>query len=65
MHQELDIKKQDLQSTYQASVQYLRKDITGQEETQKAKLLTHMQQKTKIFKNYIQEQADSGNLQWL
>ena len=62
MYEELDLKKQDLQSTYQDSVQYLRKEISDQEEKQKEKLLTHMEHKTKIFKNYIQEQSNSGNL---
>ena len=53
VHSELDGKKQDLQNTYQASVQYLRKEMTEQEQAQRKKLLKHMEEKTTIFRNYI------------
>ena len=55
MHSELETKKQDMLSTHQASVQYLRKEISQQEEVQRQKLMTHMQKKTEIFKTYIKE----------
>ena len=53
VHSELDGKKLDLQNTYQASVQYLRKEMTEQEQAQRKKLLKHMEEKTTIFRNYI------------
>ena len=53
VHSELDGKKQDLQNTYQASVQYLRKEMTEQEQAQRKQLLKHMEEKTTIFRNYI------------
>ena len=58
VHSELDGKKQDLQNTYQASVQYLRKEMTEQEQAQRKKLLKHMEEKTTIFRNYISSQSD-------
>ena len=52
---ELDTKKQEINSTYQASVQYLRRELSNKQTQQKERLIKHIQEKKEIFKNYVVE----------
>ena len=52
---ELDTKKQEINSTYQASVQYLRRELSNKQSQQKERLIKHIQEKKEIFKNYVVE----------
>ncbi len=52
---ELDSKQSELNSTFQASLQYLRRDMTVAKEAQHERLLKHISDKKAIFESYIEE----------
>lgn len=51
---ELEGKKQEVNNSYQASVQYLRTEMASQFEQQRKKMQKHLEQKTAIFRKYQQ-----------
>lgn len=50
---ELESKKSELNSTSQACVQYLRREMASSQREHKERLLKHIGEKKEIFKNYI------------
>lgn len=53
VYAEMESKKQEVNSTFQACVQYLRREMGHKEEEQKEKVGKHIQEKKSIFRNYL------------
>jgi len=53
---DLESKKGEVESTFEAAVQGLRREREEQKQSQKAKLVGHIEQKKSIFQQYLAEQ---------
>lgn len=53
---DLESKKGEVESTFEAAVQGLKREREEQKQSQKAKLVGHIEQKKSIFEQYLAEQ---------
>eukprot|EP00347_Sterkiella_histriomuscorum_P010335 403376702 len=61
VYNELEAKKSELNSTHQACIQYLRREMSASQNQQKDKLMKHICDKKEIFKNYILQSLQQLN----
>ncbi len=55
VYQELETKKSELSSTHQACLQYVRREMSAQEEAHRQQVLKHIDEKKSIFKTYLEQ----------